>query len=175
MFSSVRRLLGWLWPSRPVLEVGENLWHETLAELRVRGCVGRRESGAFLLAAQSGESRRVVRAVFFDDLDPDCLVGDIQFRNPLGYSRLWDVCEDENLRVVADVHTHPGRRVTQSNLDRQNPMIAAIGHIALIVPQYATRPVRARDVGVHEYRGEDGWRTSLGRDAARALKIRSDR
>lgn len=144
-------------------------------ELGNRGCMGQRESGAFLLSDRQGANRRVVQAVYFDDLDPDCLVGNIHFKNSSGYSRLWDICEAEGLRVVADVHTHPAQAVTQSSVDRMNPMIARVGHIALIVPHYSMRFVRASDLGVHEYHGNAGWRSLFGRDAARAFKIRSDR
>ena len=175
MLSAIARLLRRLCLGRPLLEINSDLWHEVLVELCNRGCMGQRESGAFLLSERQGTSRRVVRIVYFDDLDPDCLVGNIQFKNSSGYSRLWDICEAEGLRVVADVHTHPAQSVTQSSVDRMNPMIAQVGHIALIVPHYSMHFVRASDLGVHEYHGNAGWRSLFGRDAARAFKIRSDR
>jgi hypothetical protein len=50
-------------------------------------------------------------------------------------------------------------------------MIAQAGHVALIVPHLAERPVDARDVGVHLYDGE-GWKTWTGKAAARRLAIR---
>ena len=94
--------------------------------------MGDSEAGAFLLGSRHGGERSVAKAVYFDDLDPDCLVGSIHFR-AAGYSKLWDLCDAEELRVLADVHTHPGTRVAQSSIDRENPMIARIGHLALIV------------------------------------------
>ena len=168
-----RALLQWcrgLWPSRPLIEVGLDLWQETIQELGRRSLGGRREAGVFLLAHADGEARRVVRSAYFDDLDPECLVGNIHIRAS-GFSKLWDLCDAESLRVVADIHTHPGTSVAQSSTDRANPMIAREGHLALIVPHYGTRPVQAREVGVHEYRGDNGWASWFGSKAERVLRI----
>ena len=146
---ALRSLHRWsrrLWPSRPQLEIELCLWQEIIRELGRRGLHGRRESGAFLLAPREEDSHRVVRPAYFDDLDPNCLVGNIHIRS-LGFSKLWQQCEEAGLRVLADVHTHPGASVAQSGTDLTNPMIAREGHLALIVPHYATRPVTAREVG----------------------------
>lgn len=144
-----------------------------IEELGRRGLNGRREAGAFLLAPGDEGRRCAVRTVYFDDLDPNCLVGNIHIRS-LGFSKLWDLCEREGLRVIADVHTHPGSSVTQSSMDRENPMIARDGYLALIVPYYGTRPVVAREVGVHEYRGDLGWTSWFGSSAQRILRIRNN-
>ena len=128
---------------------------------------------AFFLLAGPGEGiPKVVRSAYFDDLDPKCLVGNIHIRAS-GFSKLWDLCDVENLRVVADIHTHPGTSVAQSSIDQANPMIAREGHLALIVPHYGTRPVQASEVGVHEYRGDRGWASWFGSRAERVLRIRS--
>ncbi len=119
---------------------------------------------------RDGEPRTVTRAVYLDDLDPNCLTGGIEL-DGLAYSKLWDICDAEARRVIGDVHTHPGASVYQSGIDAANPMIAQPGHVALIVPQLAQRPVNARDVGVHRYDG-DGWKTWTGNAAARRLLIR---
>ncbi len=50
-------------------------------------------------------------------------------------------------------------------------MIARVGHIAIIVPELATRPVSPSEIGVHEYLGDDGWRSSFGEDAADLLYV----
>jgi proteasome lid subunit RPN8/RPN11 len=126
-------------------------WAAMLAELGRRGG-GTRESGAFLLADRSGDRRTVTRVVYLDDLDPGCLTGGISF-NGLAYSKLWDICDAEQHSVIGDAHTHPGPVVHQSRIDADNPMIASDGHVALIIPHLATRPVRAREVGVHRYDG----------------------
>lgn len=165
------QLLRRLWPRATHLAIDEALWEGIVTELRRRGLHGRRESGAFLLGFIQGRQRRVTAVAYFDDLDPDCLVGNIHFR-ARGYSRLWDICESEGLRVVGDVHTHPGEFVAQSQLDREHPMIAQAGHLAFILPYYGVRRFTPREVGVHEYHGDRGWRSWFGRDAERALKIR---
>ena len=160
------------WPSRPHIEIDRSLWQETVHELGRRSLGGSRESGVFLLAAAEEEARRVVKVAYFDDLDPECLVGNIYIRAS-GFSKLWGLCDTERLRVIADIHTHPGASVAQSCTDRANPMIAREGHLALIVPHYGTRPVRAREVGVHEYRGGHGWVSWFGWRAGRILRLRS--
>jgi hypothetical protein len=154
---------------RSLVRLRHELWQELLGELAARGR-GVRESGAFLLADAAADRRRVVRAVYLDDLDPASLQGGISFRGT-AYGALWRICRRERLTVAADIHTHPGPIVAQSTIDRRNPMIATAGHIALIAPHYAQRPVEARDVGVHVYHGEHQWTSSFARDAARLLYI----
>ena len=48
------------------------------------------------------------------------------------------------LTVVADVHVHPGDS-GQSNSDRAYPMISQAGHIALILPRFARKPIQHDD------------------------------
>lgn len=144
-------------------------WRALVSELNRRG-EQRRESGAFLLSTRGDTSGRVTRVVYYDDLDPDCLQGGIAFSG-FGFSALWDICVDEGFNLIADVHTHPGTSVAQSPTDREHPMYPRTGHIALIVPNFARPPVRARRVGFHEYLGDAGWQSRFGRDAARMLSI----
>ena len=171
VFNSFLGWCHWSWPSRPRVEVSLGLWQEMIEELGRRGLNGRRESGVFLLVPIKENARRVVRTVYFDDLDPDCLVGAIYIRSR-GFSKLWDICEKEGLRVLADIHTHPCGWVGQSSVDRANPMVARIGHVAFIVPYYGTRLVAAREVGAHEYHGDHGWISWFGSDVQRVLRIR---
>ena len=171
-----KSLLDWcrqLWSGRRRIEIDLDHWQEIGQELGRRSLGGSREAGVFLLASTEGDARRVVKAVYFDDLDPECLVGNIHIRAS-GFSRLWGLCDTEKLRVIADIHTHPGPLVAQSPTDRANPMIAREGHLALIVPHYGTRPVQAKEVGVHEYRGERGWTSWFGTKAEHVLRIGSN-
>ena len=170
-----RSVFGWwwrLWPSRPRVEINRGLWQEMIQELGRRSLGGSREAGVFLLSSAEEGTHRVVKAAYFDDLDPECLVGNIHIRAS-GFSKLWDLCDAEMLRVIADIHTHPGTSVAQSCTDRANPMVAREGHLALIVPHYGTRPVQAREVGVHEYRGDCGWASWFGSRAEHILRIGS--
>lgn len=152
------------------LRIGTQLWAELVAELGRRG-EARREAGAFLLARADGDRTKVRRVVYFDDVDPHCLRGHIQI-NATAFTKLWDICQAEDLVVVGDAHTHGGRDVSQSSIDAENPMVARIGHIALILPNFATQPVHPSDVGVHEYQGTRGWTGWRGREASRRLVIR---
>lgn len=128
------------------------LWRDLLAELQRRGD-GRRESGAFLLADRDRD--RVVRVAYYDDLDAHCLTGGISFASS-GFTELWRICGEEDLRVVADVHTHPGTWVAQSEIDATNPMIARVGHVAIIVPSYGGARC-VEECGVHIYLGSRRW------------------
>jgi proteasome lid subunit RPN8/RPN11 len=144
-------------------------WQTMLAELRNRG-QGRIESGAFLLANRPGDPRLVTRVIYYDDLDPSCLVGGIHFHG-LAYGELWARCRSDGLTVVGDVHTHPGGGVRQSDIDKGSPMVAQKGHVALIVPHFAQRPTDLSQVGVHLYDGRR-WMTWTGREAAKRLFVR---
>src|SRR4051812_23215689 len=95
-----------------LLRFGRRRWHAMIAELARRGA-GTSEAGAFLLAERDGDRRTVTRAVYLDDLDPNCLQGVIRF-NGLAYSPLWDICEAEGRVVVGDIHSHPYAGVRQS-------------------------------------------------------------
>ena len=111
---------------RARLRIDIEQWHQLMAELGRRGR-GQGESGAFLLADSYDRRPRVARVVYFDDLDPHCLDhGDIQLSG-FAYSKLWDICSAEHLRVIADVHSHPDRNVSQSPVDRAHPMHAQPG------------------------------------------------
>jgi hypothetical protein len=151
------------------IRVPRELWTELVAELGRRSG-GVRESGAFLLARTDRRRKTVTRVAYFDDLDADCLTGGVAF-HPSGFECLWKMCALEGLRVVADVHTHGGTFVRQSSIDKANPMIAKAGHVAVIVPHLAQRPVVASQCGVHTYRGAHQWDEALDRAARRTLYI----
>lgn len=50
-------------------------------------------------------------------------------------------------------------------------MVATAGHIALIVPAFARRPVRPVELGVYEYEGGHRWRDYSGPAAAKFIYI----
>ena len=144
-------------------------WRELVGELG-RRAGGVREAGAFLLARAGDTSTTVIRVVYYDDVDPDCLTGGISM-SASGFSALWRICSAERLRVTGDVHTHPGKGVRQSPIDSANPMVATRGHVAIVVPHLAGREIASRECGVHVYRGDHEWDSSFGRDAARLLYV----
>ena len=153
----------------PLLTIRRETWHELLGELQKRGD-GRRESGGFLLATASPRSTVVSDIVYFDDIDPDCLVGAIHIHQR-AFSNLWQMCAERKLRVVGDIHTHPGSGVGQSSVDRDHPMIAARGHVGVIAPNFAQGVITPKDVGVHLYLGSDGWHSYFGADAEQRLRV----
>lgn len=130
-----------------------------LDELARRGR-GERESGAFLLGRIADRREPpdfwpVHRVVYYDDLDAKCLTGGITFTE---FAALWANCKLDNSTVIADVHTHPSRWVGQSSIDAENPMIATVGHVALIAPDYAKGRPQLDSIGVFTHLGGHRWR-----------------
>lgn len=139
------------------VQIPRPLWFDLVNELRLRG-QGRRESGAFLLALTG--SKKVIRFVCYDDLDPTALDQGFIYFQSYGLSRLWDLCRENSLKVVADIHTHPGKIVKQSYIDKENPMVCDKGHLALIMPCYAVGNFKnLKQVGIYEYQGLHNWKT----------------
>lgn len=133
------------------------LWKKLIRELKKRG-KGKRETGAFLLGPK--ESNAITEFICYDDLDPHAFDSGIIVFNGDGFIPLWKHCNKNGLKVLADVHTHPSRWTEQSGSDKKHPMIAQAGHIALIVPNYATGwRQRLNGVGVHEFLGNRQWKT----------------
>ena len=160
-----------LWSAR--LEISGGLWNQLIADLRRRGN-GCRESGAFLLGGMAQEGVRQVKGwVPYDELDRDAYSKGYVTLSTQAFSRLWAVCADRGLEVVADVHTHPeGPR--QSPSDQANPMIAKAGHMALIVPNFAQGHVKPGSVSVNVYLGNHRWQNFFGRDAENLVHLQKE-
>ena len=155
--------------ARPRLRFDAALWEKLLRKLRERGG-GVRESGAFLLGTGNGVERVANRIVLYDDLDPNCLNEGYVHFDGRHYGRLWELCAQASLSVVADVHTHP-YGPGQSHSDKTHPMVSIPGHIAVIVPNYAQGAIRASNVGVYVYRGRHRWAAYRGRGTAKVLEV----
>lgn len=154
---------------RRPLTISRGTWRRLVAELAARGR-GERESGAFLLARLGRYPRRVAATVYFDDLHPQALNGAVSIPGS-AFGRLWDLCAERGMTVVGDVHTHPGKGVAQSDIDAANPMVAARGHVAVILPHFALRSPEPRDAGIHVYLGDHRWTSAFGDDAAALLRL----
>lgn len=154
-------------PSVPRLLISRRLWRGLAQELHTRGGDAR-ESGAFLLAGRIAPER-ISAFVMYDDLDATCLTGGISFSGA-GYTKLWRQCRDRDLKVVADIHTHPSSGVRQSDIDRRHPMIPEAGHVAVVVPRYGYR-TRLEDCGVYVYQGGGGWISSSRSAEPPALRV----
>lgn len=128
-----------------------------VSQLHRRG-KSRRESGAFLLGTHGARGDVVKRFVCYDDLDPRSLDSGIVVMQRSGFSKLWAICKQEGMQVLADVHTHGDDHPRQSESDRTNPMINQAGHIAFILPRFAgTWGWRFRNVAIYEYQGAHCW------------------
>lgn len=156
-------------PPEANLRIMRQLWLELTGELH-RRTEGRHESGAFLLGTKRAAGRRATAIVYYDDLDSHAYDTGIVVLHADAFGRLWDRCGALGLAVVADVHVH-GLGAGQSRADRENPMIARPGHLALILPLMARPPIRRWAVGIYEYLGEHRWRAHGGCHSARVLQI----
>ena len=137
------------------LRISVWLWFRLILQLRRRGN-GERESGAFLLSKNG--SHRITRFLCYDDLDPQALEAGIIVFHGVGFVPLWDLCRRDNLRVVADIHTHGDNCTSQSEADRTHPMIGQKGHVGLIAPYFAQRNLfTLNGVGLYEYIGNHQW------------------
>lgn len=141
---------------RPEIICDAAVWRAGVAELGARTLGGRRESGAFLLGSKEEERRRIDEFVFYDDIDPQSLASGIVRIDGRRLGDLWAYCRKTGRAVVADIHVHPGS-FEQSASDQANPIIAEIGHIAIILPSYARGATLPGGIGVHEYRGSRTW------------------
>ena len=101
--------------------------------------------------------RRIEEFVFYDDIDPDALRTGIVEIDGRRLGDLWSHCRKTGRRVVADVHVHPGG-FQQSSSDQANPIMAEVGHVAIILPHFAARAIHPGGIGIHEYLGSRRWR-----------------
>lgn len=132
-----------------------HMWRQILVELERRGehC---HESGVFLLGVERKGRREVLDRIYYDDLDPDAYSTGVCVLHGSAFAKLWALCRQRNLTVVADAHTHPVEAF-QSSSDKANPMVAQVGHIAIIIPNFARHPVQTRDLQIYEYCGQHEW------------------
>lgn len=133
------------------------LWRRLTMHLRERGCNATRESGAFLLGHQlAGAPARIEDFVLYDDLDPQSLDSGIIRFDGKHFGKLWAICRERGLTLVADVHVHPADS-GQSASDRANPMVSQAGHLALILPNFASAPISREEIGIYRYLGGGKW------------------
>lgn len=153
----------------PMLRFAAPKWQMLLSELH-RRTRGIHESGAFLLGRIGEDGRAVEHIVYYDELDPKAYRTGVVVMHGASFGPLWDLCRSRKLSVVADIHVHP-EGAWQSIADRDNPMIAQRGHLALIVPYFARPPVQLETLGFFEYQGAHRWRDLSGRHIGRHLHI----
>jgi len=142
-------------------------WKQILNELERRG-ERRHEAGVFLLGKEKKGRLEVKDTVYYDELEPHAYSTGVCVLHGDSFAKLWAICRERSLTVVADAHTHRFAAL-QSEEDRTNPMVARSGHVAIIVPGYARPPVRHSDLGIYEYVGEHAWKDRGGRHAKHFL------
>lgn len=155
--------------NEPRLEVSARVWTDLISGIRTRGA-GTRESGAFLLGDVVDGARQVRQIVPYEELEQAAALSNHVRLTNRAFQKLWDTCACDRVQVVADIHSHPFG-ATQSRSDRENPMIALKGHLALIVPYFAMRGTSPSDVTINEYIGAHRWRTFDKRANERILII----
>ena len=153
-FSIKAIIRAWLAPEHR-LSCRSRYWKQIVGELERRG-QHQHEAGVFLLGTERHGRFEVRDAIFYDDLEPHAYSTGVCVLHGDAFAKLWAVCREKKLTVVADVHTHPGIAI-QSPTDESNPMIARAGHVAIIVPNYASWPIPAKRLGIYEYRGQHEW------------------
>ncbi len=155
MISSIRATIRALLAREHRISCSKSFWFQLLNELQQRG-EGWHEAGAFLLGKKGSQRLEITERVFYDDLDPSAYNSGVCILHGDAFAKLWKICRERGLSVVADIHTHPGAAV-QSYSDRTNPMVATPGHVAIIVPNFARFPTEDNGLGIYEYRGGHEW------------------
>lgn len=166
MAGTMRRLFA----PRHELSCSWFLWRRLVLGLRARGQGRSRESGAFLLGYRDQGRARIIDFVLYDDLDPHCLDSGIVRFDGRYFGELWELCKKRGLTVVADVHVHPGGE-QQSDSDQAHPMISRAGHLALILPRFATSPLSRCGIGIYRYLGAKRWLAILPTNRRAFLNI----
>jgi proteasome lid subunit RPN8/RPN11 len=161
MVSLLRTLLRTATGRPPKLVSHPSVWNQGVDELN-RRTGGSRESGAFLLGTMKGGARKIQQFLYYDDIDPSCFSHGIVEFDGRNFGLVWERCRQLNMTVVADIHVHPGGH-GQSGSDRHNPMIAEVGHLALILPDYAAGNRSPGGIGIYEYLGSRQWKNHSGR------------
>lgn len=152
-----------------LLEAPAELWATLIQHLSQQG-KGVCESGAFLLGHKIDGSRAVTRVLPYEQLQADALHDDYVALTAASFAKLWAVCRQEGLSVVADVHTHRFG-AGQSRSDRANPMVAIAGHVAFIVPRFARGTLRLQDIGTYVYQGNHQWAAYSGTEVNRLVRL----
>ncbi len=147
------------------------LWLRMVLDLRRRG-ERRHESGAFLLGEPGPAVDLVRHYICYDDLDPNALKSGIVVFDGTGFAALWARCRELGMDVLGDVHTHGNARPRQSPIDQANPMMSRKGHVAFVLPLFATTwGWNFKNVAIAEYLGDYEWREWTGRERQERVRM----
>ena len=170
MSSFLNTLLGWVGLAPPRITCARGVWEAGVHELARRTLGETRESGAYLLGRmrQNG-THEILEFVFYDDVDPKALATGIVTIRETALPRLWEICRARGYGVVADVHVHPFG-YGQSASDRAGPVMPRAGHIAFILPNFASGTPKPGAIGMYEFLGNGQWADHSPR-STRFLKL----
>ena len=153
-------------PERPI-HFQRGLWARCLDGLRQRS--GEHEAGAFLLGTTDPRQCTVTRVVYYDELDANAYSTGVCVLYADSFERLWRMCRERGLSGACGRRQSP-TGAGQSPSDRNNPMVAQAGHVAIIVPNYARVRVWRHRLGLYRYRGAHQWDNLSGWSARHTLR-----
>jgi hypothetical protein len=125
MTLSIRTIIRGLLVPDHRISCRRKFWMQILKELDRRG-EGRHEAGVFLLGKEKGGRLEVKDTVYYEELDPHAYSTGVCVLHGDSFAKLWAICRERRLTVVADAHTHR-LAALQSEDDRTNPMVARSG------------------------------------------------
>ncbi len=121
-------------PSRPRFSVSRELLVATTDWLRLASD-GRRESTVLWAGRPSGSD--LVRVSYI--IEPDYAAGALRMNVGVAdRAEVLSALRSLDVMVVADLHTHP-EEAFLSPVDRQHAYSSRDGHVAIVLPRYATR------------------------------------
>ncbi|MEQ6390317.1 Mov34/MPN/PAD-1 family protein [Bacillaceae bacterium S4-13-58] len=141
---------------KPILHIPQSIWSKTQTGLASRGA-GKRES-ACIWVGHREKHRWIVKGIIFLDDIPGTIANKRFHHTPnVVIQQIYELLRKEGFQIIADVHTHPALNVEMSELDKSHPTEFRIGFLSLILPNYGYPPITLKNIGFHEYLGNDKW------------------
>jgi hypothetical protein len=77
---------------------------------------------------------------------------------------------ERSLSLVAQIHTHPGRAY-HSDTDDAYPIVAKVGGVSIVVPDFAFKPFMLKDWAVYRLMKGTGWNKINSSEVDDLIKI----
>lgn len=152
------------------LSVPTKLFHATLKALQVRSG-GKCESAAIWAGIVHGNMWNAEQVFYHHELCNDRATALSLELTEKAKFFLYTHLAEQNLRLVALLHTHPGKWVGLSQIDAKNQISSRLGFWSIVVPRYGRKPWSLRSMGFH-IRIENGWRRLRAKEIAERVNIR---
>lgn len=152
------------------LQIPAPIWVGTWEGLCRRGG-GRREAVAVWGGTRSSGVEVVTSVVFADDFVG--AVGDACYhRVPAqAVTQILAQLRQRGEVIIADVHTHPGRGVGLSAVDKKNPIEFRVGLFSLVLPNFARGRPGVEVAGIHSYLGGGQWKALSAEEVETRVRI----